>query len=131
MPRGDRTGPTGFGPMTGRGTGFCAGYAVPGFMNPTWRSGGGGRGRGYGAGSGGGWRHRHWYYATGAPGWQRTFADWPDYAPPFPATFSPRMTKEQELESLKNQAKYFEQSLEDLRNRISEVESSEKDSKTI
>ena len=23
MPRGDRTGPTGFGPMTGRGAGYC------------------------------------------------------------------------------------------------------------
>jgi hypothetical protein len=129
MPRGDRTGPAGFGPMTGRGTGFCAGYAVPGFMNPAWGIGGGGRGWGRGFG-GGGWRHRHWYYATGVPGWQRTFAGWPDYAPPFPATFGPQMTKDQELDALKNQAKYFEQALDDLRNRISEVESSAKDSET-
>jgi len=34
MPRGDRTGPTGMGPMTGRAAGFCAGYPAPGFMNP-------------------------------------------------------------------------------------------------
>lgn len=34
MPRGDRTGPAGRGPMTGRGAGYCAGYPVPGFMNP-------------------------------------------------------------------------------------------------
>jgi len=34
MPRGDGTGPMGLGPMTGRGAGFCAGYPVPGFMNP-------------------------------------------------------------------------------------------------
>ena len=33
MPRGDRTGPMGMGPMTGRGAGYCAGYDVPGFMN--------------------------------------------------------------------------------------------------
>jgi len=34
MPRGDGTGPMGFGPMTGRAAGYCAGYGVPGFMNP-------------------------------------------------------------------------------------------------
>ncbi len=34
MPRGDRTGPAGLGPMTGRAAGFCIGYPVPGFMNP-------------------------------------------------------------------------------------------------
>jgi hypothetical protein len=33
MPRGDGTGPMGFGPMTGRAAGYCAGYGVPGFMN--------------------------------------------------------------------------------------------------
>jgi len=34
MPRGDGTGPVGMGPMTGRAAGFCAGYPVPGYMNP-------------------------------------------------------------------------------------------------
>jgi len=34
MPGGDGTGPTGFGPMSGRGAGYCAGYPFPGFMNP-------------------------------------------------------------------------------------------------
>jgi hypothetical protein len=34
MPRGDGTGPAGLGSMTGRAAGFCAGYGVPGFMNP-------------------------------------------------------------------------------------------------
>jgi hypothetical protein len=34
MPRGDGTGPAGSGPMTGRASGFCSGYAVPGYMNP-------------------------------------------------------------------------------------------------
>ncbi|MBN2461150.1 MAG: DUF5320 domain-containing protein [Candidatus Cloacimonetes bacterium] len=34
MPRGDRTGPDGFGPMTGRGAGYCAGYDRPGYANP-------------------------------------------------------------------------------------------------
>ncbi len=34
MPRGDGTGPAGMGPMTGRAAGYCAGYGVPGYMNP-------------------------------------------------------------------------------------------------
>ena len=33
MPRGDGTGPAGFGPATGRGRGYCTGYDGPGFMN--------------------------------------------------------------------------------------------------
>ena len=34
MPGGDGTGPAGMGPMTGRAAGFCAGFAMPGYMNP-------------------------------------------------------------------------------------------------
>ena len=44
MPRGDGTGPLGFGPMTGRGMGYCAGFPVPGYMAPRW---GLRRGRGF------------------------------------------------------------------------------------
>ena len=73
MPGGDRTGPQGVGPMTGRAAGYCAGYSVPGYANP----GGAGYGRGWGRGGGRGWGRgggrgwRHWFYATGLPGWQR------------------------------------------------------------
>ncbi len=70
MPRGDGTGPTGLGPMTGRAAGYCAGYPVPGYMNPipgrasfrgyfgVGRGGyprGGGRGRAWGGGRGRSW----------------------------------------------------------------------------
>jgi hypothetical protein len=34
MPFGNGTGPAGLGPMTGRAAGFCAGFPVPGYMNP-------------------------------------------------------------------------------------------------
>src|SRR5690554_2441714 len=71
MPFGDGTGPMGYGPMTGRGAGYCAGYSVPGYMNP-W--GGRGVGWGRGGGRGRGWRNR--YYATGAPGWAG-YGAWP------------------------------------------------------
>ncbi|MHA1776419.1 MAG: hypothetical protein DRO88_05800 [Promethearchaeia archaeon] len=57
MPYGDRTGPNGLGPRTGRGLGYCNGYPYPGYANPV----GGpplflGRGRGGGWGRGGGRR---------------------------------------------------------------------------
>ncbi len=51
MPRGDRTGPEGFGSRTGRGAGFCSGYGRPGYMNPMYGGGGfGPRGLGLGRG---------------------------------------------------------------------------------
>ncbi len=45
MPFGNGTGPAGMGPMTGRSAGFCAGYQMPGYMNPV-----AGRAGFYGAG---------------------------------------------------------------------------------
>jgi hypothetical protein len=62
MPGGDRTGPWGFGPGSGRGLGYCSGYDRPGYMQPGFGAGmgrggfaapyggfgrGGGRGRGF------------------------------------------------------------------------------------
>ena len=67
MPGGDRTGPMGMGPMTGRGAGFCGGTGVPGFAN---RGPGLGFGRGRG-GRGGGNGRRNMFHATGLTGWQR------------------------------------------------------------
>lgn len=49
MPYGDRTGPDGMGPGTGRRMGYCAGYDRPGSMN-TYRRQGFGMHRGYGRG---------------------------------------------------------------------------------
>lgn len=46
MPRGDGTGPLGTGPMTGRRTGYCAGFPTPGFVNPLGGRMGLGLGRG-------------------------------------------------------------------------------------
>ena len=64
MARGDRRGPQGMGPMTGRGLGYCAGNDRPGFqvddapMRRNFNGGGGrgfGRGRGFGNGFGQGY----------------------------------------------------------------------------
>ncbi|MBN1350825.1 DUF5320 domain-containing protein [candidate division KSB1 bacterium] len=119
MPRGDRTGPAGMGPMTGRAAGYCAGYAVPGYANPIPGRGAGfgGGGRGFGGG-GRGWRNM--YYATGLPGWMR-FATSPT-APYAPQAYAPQMTAEQEIDYLKNQAEYFQKGLEEIKKRIDELE---------
>lgn len=50
MPRGDRTGPMGIGPLTGRGAGHCNGFAAPGYANSVGFVGGLGCGFGHGRG---------------------------------------------------------------------------------
>jgi hypothetical protein len=102
------------GPMTGRAAGYCAGYDVPGYMNP-------GPGRGFGFGRGGwgrGYRHRNWYYATGLPGWARfgpapAWGAAPVWGPP---------AKEQEAEGLKAQAEWLQEQLNAIQQRIDELE---------
>lgn len=74
MPGGDRTGPMGMGPMTGRGFGFCAGNGQPGYAFGGFGRGMGrgfGRGRGMGWGRGFGWRNAGAYPAY--PGPYRSF----------------------------------------------------------
>jgi len=119
MPRGDGTGPMGMGPMTGRAAGYCAGFPVPGYMNPI--PGRGFWGRGF-RGGGRGWRH--WYYATGLPGWMRAgyLPAW-GYVPPvwqMPPFSAP--SKEEMTEALKRQAQFLEESLAEIRERLAELE---------
>jgi hypothetical protein len=104
MPGGDRTGPRGRGPMTGRGVGYCGGYERPGFTSPV--SGYGMRFGGWGGGRG--WRH--WYYATGLPAWAR---------PEHPA---PVQAAEQELAGLRNEAEWLKDQLEAINQRIEGLE---------
>ena len=115
MPRGDRTGPGGMGPMTGRGAGYCAGYGVPGFANPAFGRGFGmgfGRGRGRGFGGGGsGWRNG--FYGTGAPGW----TGFGGYAVPYQAPDA-----ETEKQALKSEAKAVRAGLEAIDKRLAELE---------
>jgi hypothetical protein len=117
------------GPMTGRAAGYCAGYAVPGYMNPVGGGGFWGWGRGGGWGGGRGWGrgrgYRNWYYATGLPGWQRAAMGAPAWGAPWgaaPAAPYAAPSPEQEAEGLKAQAEYFQQALEDIRKRIEELE---------
>jgi len=111
MPGGDGTGPMGIGSMTGRAAGFCAGYGMPGYANPA-----GGRGRGFaGRGRGGGWgRGRGFGFGMGRFGRAPMT---PAYGPMAPVA----PTREQELETLKQQASYFQGALEDIRKRIDDL----------
>ena len=99
MPRGDRTGPMGAGPMTGRAAGFCAGNTAPGYANF-----GGGRGRGMGFGRGGGFGRGF------GRGW----------IAPDAATVAP--TGPQELAVLKQQAQQLQADMELIQSRIQELE---------
>ena len=103
MPRGNGTGPMGAGPMTGRGAGYCAGFATPGFAN---QAGYGGLGRGMGMGRGGrggmGFGFRNRFYA--------------------PETMqAPAINPDQEKEYLANEAKALKNDLEAIAKRLDEL----------
>ena len=122
MPRGDGTGPGGAGPMTGRAAGYCAGYSMPGFMNPV-----GGRGYwGWGRGGGRGWRNRFW--ATGMPGWVRAgygTGAWgwgPGAYGPWAGGPAQGVTTEQELAGLRQHAEQMQNALGEINNRIQQLE---------
>ena len=120
MPAGDKTGPMGQGPMTGRGAGYCAGFQVPGFMN----SGPGmgrGRGRGWGMGRGGGMgRGRGW-----RGGNMITPEQWSDQFRPVHPVANPSQTETVNTSSaiaeLKRQADQFEVTLSDIRDQITKL----------
>lgn len=114
MPGGNGTGPAGMGPMTGRGAGFCVGYAVPGYANPVGgRSMGMGRGQGRGMGRG--------------RGFGRGFG-WSGAGEGYPANafFGPTVTAEQGLEGLKQQADFMQNSLSQINERIEQLEKENK-----
>jgi len=98
MPGGDKTGPLGQGPMTGRGLGFCSGNATPGYKYPGFgrRIGRrGGRGRGF------------WH---------------PNYSPgPFYANIQPNLSKEEQINYLETILKDLESEIKDIKQRIKEL----------
>ena len=115
MPLGDGTGPAGLGPMTGRAAGYCAGYPVPGYMNPI-------PGRGYwGRGFRGGVVPTYGAVPYGMYG----MSGYPGYYP-YGAPVPPTVTKEQELDTLKSQAEYFENTLKGIQERIEKLQTETK-----
>lgn len=112
MPYGDKTGPSGQGPMTGRGRGLCAGPAVPGNMN---QAPGFGFGR---CGRGGGRRGRQRQFnATGLPGWQRAVASADGGSPTPSAPLAPG----QEIAALNDLANTLHAVLNQMRKTLDEL----------
>jgi hypothetical protein len=107
MPLGNRRGPAGVGPMTGRRAGYCAGFGSPGYTNPavgfgfgggqSWWCGGAGHGR------------RNMFRVTGLPGWMRFGR---------PAAAPPGQT---ETEFLKHRAECLRAQLEAVTQRLAEL----------
>ena len=123
MPRGDRSGPMGMGPRTGRAAGYCAGYPTAGYANPL-------PGRGaYGGGGGRGGRgHRNWYYATGLTGWQRAAQGWhpaQSAAPGFYPNFYTQMAPQEEAKMIRSQIEQLERNIEAARERLDELETNQ------
>ena len=104
MPFGDRTGPLGRGPVTGRGLGYCAGFNEPGFVKP------GGWGRGWGRG----WRCGFWGWGRGW-GWKRFFRFFPFFGTSF-------LTPEETKKVLKEEAEFLKKRLEAVEKKLSEME---------
>ena len=114
MPAGDRTGPNGMGPKSGRGAGYCSGYDRPGYTNPV-------RGRiGFGLGRGGG-RMR------GRGFWRRRGFD--QYFDDYPPNETPTHTegKNETLAYLKDLADNINKRIDDLERRIETKRGSESD----
>jgi len=116
MPSGDRTGPEGFGPRTGRGLGFCNSYDSPGYTKGIPRGGRGfGRGRGRGFGRRVGW-------GRGQP-----YVPYPDeryypyHYPEHPSEPYPTMTEDDEKHYLENLIKSLENELNSVKKRLDEL----------
>lgn len=111
MPGGDRTGPMGRGPMTGRRLGYCTGYNEPGYANPGYDRG---LGRGWGRGFGRG------YWRCGRGFWWRGY---------YPEPYNPKVpSRKEEKIYLENMVKDLEEEIKSIKDRLQELSKEEKES---
>lgn len=123
MPGGDRTGPEGLGPRTGRRLGYCSGYDSPGYTKGVPRGGGGyGRGFGYGGGFGRGWGRGFW-------GRGRRF--WHGYYPYYEPSTGAYTEQDKEVEKsyLENIVKGLEEEIKAVKDRIKELSKKKEEEK--
>ncbi|MFX0028670.1 MAG: DUF5320 domain-containing protein [Candidatus Hermodarchaeota archaeon] len=109
MPSGDRTGPRGLGPMTGRALGYCADYDTPGYTK------GPGMGRGRGRGRSG-YRGRGYGFGR-AWGWDYRIPVYGQYIGVVP----PRVSPENQLFMLKQEKDYLENELNTIKSAIDDI----------
>lgn len=122
MPGGDRTGPRGLGPRTGRAAGYCAGYPVPGYANPSVP----GYGRGFGYGRGGGRGYGRGYWGRGRGFWGRGYCPEPyyepaPYYPPYQQQVSPEPSRDEEKAYLEDMIKGLEEELKAIKERLQDL----------
>jgi len=110
MPNFDGTGPSGLGPMTGGGRGFCV--MSLGAMQSLR---GGGRGC------------RNWYYATGLPGRQRASLGYSAFGRGFPLVDLSALGEKEEKQILKEEARALENELNKVKERIAILEKQSKE----
>ena len=114
MPRGDGTGPWGMGSMTGRMSGYCAGYSWPGYEYPMLRQGimaGFGQRRGFGSDRG--WRRR-FMNRTGR------FFGWMPYQSGT-AGPTPMSNPDAEKRFLQKQAEMLQGQLDEIKQRLDDL----------
>ncbi len=126
MPRGDKTGPNGQGPMTGRRFGYCSGNDRPGFMQGgegfrgggRFRAFGGGFGRGFGRGRGTGWRAN-----------QPIQTIQPAVQTPTTQTITPEQEKqllEQDKQDIKDEIEILKQEMKNIEQRLKGIKDIDK-----
>lgn len=132
MTHGDRTGPMGQGPKTGRAMGYCSGSDSPGYM--TGAPAGAGRGTGRGSGRGmsrdAGRGASRGFWCRRIPGFGRSgrFAargEYPGYYYPAPA----QTRVESDVDFLENRIKSLRQELDSLTENLKKLRSQESDEK--
>jgi len=95
MPGFDGTGPMGMGPMTGGGRGFCSPWGIRGAR------------QGYGVPRRGGYRYPYYTAAPFVPG---------------SIPYVPRMSREQELDFLKQEAEAIRVQLKEIESRMEKLD---------
>lgn len=107
MPSGNRTGPMGQGPRTGRAFGFCSGYDTPGYTKGSGTAMGRGFGRGMGRGRGFGQGRNFGSFFSGLG----QFFPWRQSA-----------GKDDEIRMLRSQSEVLSRTQADLEKRLRELE---------
>ena len=108
MPGGDRTGPQGDGPRTGRGLGYCADNDQPGYASPQQ-----GQGFGFRRGGWGNRRSRGWRNRSNAGFWPGRGRGGFDIIP---------NAQDQDIGSLKAQLQELQNTLKEVQNRLDQFE---------
>lgn len=109
MPGFDGTGPRGMGPMTGGGRGFCSPWGIGAALRS-------------GVASPYAGTPYPFYGRPGPMPFYRGYGSGQPWVAPGASPYTPQMTREQELEFLRDQAQMMGEQLERIQKRVQELE---------